>query len=117
VNYIAQHDCATRRGNDFRRRNTKSLRITCWRKLVHQSSEKNIFERNRKNRPFSITWCAQKCSEASGGTLLCDIICAEAPLQPPSLPDSLQKHGQYIQTVFYVVKFSAAFIQIAFCEK
>ncbi|MDR1689411.1 MAG: hypothetical protein LBS21_12485, partial [Clostridiales bacterium] len=22
VNYIAQHDCATRRGNDFRRRNT-----------------------------------------------------------------------------------------------
>jgi hypothetical protein len=50
--------------------------------LVHQSSEKNIFERTRKNSPFTITWCAQKCSEASGGTLLCDIICAEAPLYP-----------------------------------
>jgi hypothetical protein len=48
--YIAQHDCATRRGNNFRRRNTLSLRTTNWRKLVHQSSEKNIFERNRKNR-------------------------------------------------------------------
>jgi hypothetical protein len=43
--YIEQHDCATRRGNNFRRRNTPSLRITNWRKLVHQSSETNIFER------------------------------------------------------------------------
>ncbi|MDR1690106.1 MAG: hypothetical protein LBS21_16110, partial [Clostridiales bacterium] len=53
VGYIEQHDCATRRRNDFRRRNTPSLRITNWRKLVHQSSEKNIFERTAKIELFT----------------------------------------------------------------
>jgi hypothetical protein len=54
VNYIAQHDCATRRGNNFRL--LKIISVIHWgRKLVHQSSEKNIFERNRKNRtPYKL---------------------------------------------------------------
>jgi hypothetical protein len=47
--YITQHNCTTRRGNNFRRQ--KIISVIHWgRKLVHQSSEKNIFERTRKNR-------------------------------------------------------------------
>jgi hypothetical protein len=50
--YIAQHDCAARRGNNFRRQ--KIISVVYWgRKLVRQSSEKNIFERTAKIEPFT----------------------------------------------------------------